>query len=64
MIAPVLPQGLELELEGKVGSRTYIEMTLQLMAQFGISSSWEGATIKIEPQAYQTTQFTVESDWS
>ena len=41
MIAPVLPQGLELELEGKVGSRTYIEMTLELMAQFGIVYSWE-----------------------
>jgi 3-phosphoshikimate 1-carboxyvinyltransferase len=64
MIAPVLPQGLELELEGKVGSRTYIEMTLQLMAQFGIAYSWEGATIKIERQAYQSTEFTVESDWS
>jgi 3-phosphoshikimate 1-carboxyvinyltransferase len=64
MIAPVLPQGLELELEGKVGSRTYIEMTLELMAQFGIAYSWEGATIKIERQAYQSTEFTVESDWS
>ena len=64
MIAPVLPQGLELELEGKVGSRTYIEMTLELMAQFGIVYSWEGNTIKISPQAYQATQFTVESDWS
>ena len=64
MIAPVLPQGLELELEGKVGSRTYIEMTLELMAQFGIVYSWEENTIKISPQAYQATQFTVESDWS
>jgi len=64
MIAPLLPLGLELELEGKVGSRTYIEMTLELMAQFGIAYSWEGATIKIERQAYQSTEFTVESDWS
>jgi 3-phosphoshikimate 1-carboxyvinyltransferase len=64
MIAPVLPQGLELELEGKVGSRTYIEMTLELMAQFGIVYSWEENTIKISPQSYQSTQFTVESDWS
>ncbi|MDA0313974.1 MAG: 3-phosphoshikimate 1-carboxyvinyltransferase [Bacteroidetes bacterium] len=64
MIAPVLPQGLELELEGKVGSRTYVEMTLQLMAQFGITYSWEGTTIKINPQPYKTTHFAVESDWS
>ena len=64
MIAPVLPQGLELELVGKVGSRTYIEMTLELMVQFGIEYSWEENTIKISPQAYHATQFTVESDWS
>ncbi len=64
MIAPLLPLGLELELEGKVGSRTYIEMTLELMAQFGISYNWEGNIIKITPQAYQSTHFAVESDWS
>ena len=64
MIAPVLPQGLELELEGKVGSRTYIEMTLELMAQFGIVYSWDGNIIKISPQAYRATHFAVESDWS
>ena len=64
MIAPLLPLGLELELEGKIGSRTYVEMTLQLMAQFGIAYSWEGATIKINSQPYKTTHFAVESDWS
>lgn len=64
MIAPTLPRGLELELKGKVGSRTYIEMTLELMRQFGIDYSWEGNKISIKPQAYRTTQFAVESDWS
>jgi 3-phosphoshikimate 1-carboxyvinyltransferase len=64
MIAPVLPQGLELELEGKVGSRTYIEMTLELMAQFGIQYTWEENLIKVAHQAYQPTTFAVESDWS
>lgn len=64
MIAPLLPKGLEINLEGKVGSRTYIEMTLQLMKQFGIDYSWEKDTIKIEHQAYKPTGFSVESDWS
>ena len=64
MIAPILPQGLELELEGKVGSRTYIEMTLQLMGQFGIQYTWEENKITIPPQSYQPTEFEVESDWS
>jgi 3-phosphoshikimate 1-carboxyvinyltransferase len=64
MIAPLLPLGLELELEGKVGSRTYIEMTLELMAQFGIVYSWNGNIIKITHQPYRATHFAVESDWS
>src|SRR5690606_11552511 len=34
MLAPILPNGLALELTGKIGSQTYIEMTLQLMNQF------------------------------
>jgi len=64
MIAPLLPLGLKLELEGKVGSRTYIEMTLELMSQFGIVYTWEGNTIQINPQSYQPSHFAVESDWS
>jgi 3-phosphoshikimate 1-carboxyvinyltransferase len=64
MIAPLLPKGLELELEGKVGSRTYIEMTLELMANFGIEYSWNDNKIMIAPQSYQETSFVVESDWS
>jgi 3-phosphoshikimate 1-carboxyvinyltransferase len=64
MIAPVLPLGLEIELEGKIGSQTYIEMTLELMAQFGIQYTWENQKIHVPHQAYQTTHFAVESDWS
>lgn len=64
MIAPVLPEGLEIELEGKVGSRTYIEMTLQLMEQFGIKYTWKDNFIHVAHQSYQPTSFAVESDWS
>ena len=64
MIAPLLPKGLELELEGKVGSRSYIEMTLDTMSQFGISYEWIENKIIVAHQAYQPTTFAVESDWS
>ena len=64
MVAPVLPEGLIIELTGKIGSRTYIEMTLQLMKQFGIVSTWEGHTITVAPQQYTPTAYRVESDWS
>ncbi|HXA01614.1 MAG TPA: 3-phosphoshikimate 1-carboxyvinyltransferase [Cytophagaceae bacterium] len=64
MIAPSLPQGLALELEGKIGSKPYIEMTLTLMKQFGVSSEWKDNIIKIIPQKYIPTSYKVESDWS
>ena len=64
MIAPVLPNGLELTLEGNIVSRSYIEMTLGLMRHFGVSAEWEENTIKVAPQKYQARDFTVEADWS
>ena len=64
MLAPNLPNGLKLTLEGKIVSRSYIEMTLALMQHFGVAHQWEGQTISIAPQAYQAQEFTVEADWS
>jgi 3-phosphoshikimate 1-carboxyvinyltransferase len=64
MLAPTLPNGLTLELDGKIVSRPYIEMTLRLMAHFGVQHRWEGQRIEIAAQAYQAQPFTVEADWS
>ena len=64
MIAPTLPQGLKLSLEGKVGSRPYISMTLGLMQRFGIKYRWEENIITVEAQAYKSGDYTIESDWS
>jgi 3-phosphoshikimate 1-carboxyvinyltransferase len=64
MIAPILPKGLKLSLEGKIGSKPYIDMTLSLMKQFGIQSSWDENIITIEPQPYTPSNYIVESDWS
>ncbi|MCB0578326.1 MAG: 3-phosphoshikimate 1-carboxyvinyltransferase [Phaeodactylibacter sp.] len=64
MIAPTLPGGLSLHLEGQVVSRPYIEMTLQLMQYFGVQHQWEGTTIRVPPQRYLPRPFRVEADWS
>jgi 3-phosphoshikimate 1-carboxyvinyltransferase len=64
LIAPVLPNGMELILEGKIISRPYIQMTLNLMEEFGICSLWHNDMIKVPPQAYQAKSFVVEADWS
>ncbi|MFK7806931.1 MAG: 3-phosphoshikimate 1-carboxyvinyltransferase [Saprospiraceae bacterium] len=64
MIAPTLPRGLVLRLEGTIVSPSYIKMTLKLMEHFGIRSSWERKVIRILPQKYIATDLYVEADWS
>jgi 3-phosphoshikimate 1-carboxyvinyltransferase len=64
MVAPILPQGLTLELEGKIGSLPYIKMTASLMEHFHVKAEFKGNKIAIAPQQYKPTEFTVESDWS
>ncbi len=64
MLAPTLPTGLKLTLEGEIVSLPYINMTLALMGYFGIHHHWEGQTIVVNPQYYQARDFTVEADWS
>ncbi len=64
MIGPSLPKGVKIRLTTEVFSQPYIEMTLGLMARFGVKSTWEGNEINIAPQAYQAGAYTIESDWS
>lgn len=64
MIAPKLPQGLTLILEGKVGSRPYIDMTASLMKHFGVQADVQADRVIIPHQDYIAQPFTVESDWS
>lgn len=64
MIAPVLPEGLKLELLGRIGSRPYINMTIDLMEHFGVKASYSENNIKVASQKYLAKDITVEPDWS
>ncbi|MEI3790578.1 MULTISPECIES: 3-phosphoshikimate 1-carboxyvinyltransferase [unclassified Chryseobacterium] len=68
LIAGKLENGLEINLVGEVTSRSYIEMTLDILTRFGIKNSFEGNTIKVEPfdvnGKLSATSYEVESDWS
>lgn len=64
MVGAGLPNGLVLELEGKVGSKPYIEMTLSLMKHFGVSANWNDNIIEIPAQEYKPAAYSVESDWT
>jgi len=64
LIAPYLKNGIQLELQGEVLSRPYIEMTLSLMLKYGVKSTWIGDVITVSPGVYNPTEIKVESDWS
>lgn len=68
LIAGKLENGLVINLVGDVTSRSYIEMTLDILTRFGIQSSFEGNTIKVEPftpeNDAEVVHYEVESDWS
>ena len=64
MIAPNLPNGLNIKLEGKLVSASYLKMTLAMMSQFGVTSTFSGLEINIPSQSYSGKDYTVESDWS
>ena len=65
LVAPTLENGLQIELIGKVTSVPYINMTLSLLSQIGVSGKFENNTISIEPLSKPVnTDLVVESDWS
>jgi len=64
MIAPTIEGGLTLTLTNKITSASYIDLTLKLMARFGIKYKWEGNKITIVEQSYMAIPFAVEADWS
>ena len=65
LLGPVLEQGLELHLVGKITSIPYIDMTLSLLNSLGVSTSFEGQLICVSPmkEIKKDIQI-VESDWS
>ena len=66
LIAPKLKNGLKLHLQGEITSLPYIKMTLALLNEIGVNTTFENKTITIQPTTYnlQPTTITVESDWS
>jgi 3-phosphoshikimate 1-carboxyvinyltransferase len=66
LVAPKLENGLELTLEGEITSVPYIKMTLALLNEIGVETSFAGNKISVAPKpALANNQvLTVESDWS
>ena len=65
LIAPKLETGIEITLEGDITSVSYIKMTLALLNEMGVETSFVENIITVKPQfIIQNSEFTIESDWS
>lgn len=66
LIAPKLENGLELTLEGEITSVPYIKMTLALLNEIGVETSFIGNKIKVSALSLipYPLSLIVESDWS
>lgn len=65
LVAPKLENGIELTLIGDITSVPYIKMTLALLNDLNIQTSFEGNVIRVYPKAeVESKEITVESDWS
>ena len=65
LVAPILENGLDLTLEGEITSTPYIQMTLALLNEIGVRSSFKENIIQVKPKSkIKNHEFLVESDWS
>ncbi len=64
LIAPSLTKGLKINIKGPIYSKSYIELTLQVMKYFGVDHTWKGSLIEVPNQKYKASSYTIENDWS
>ena len=66
LVAPYFTNGLELTVVGELVSKPYVNMTIELMKEFGAMIVWKENTISVQPvpYSYSKREFIVESDWS
>lgn len=64
LAAPTWDEGLRLTMTAEAVSEPYIDMTLAMMACFGVKAVRNGETIMVAHQPYCPCRFTVSADWS
>jgi len=64
LIAPMLSKGLQIKINKPFYSRPYVDMTLNILKDFGIQSVTGSDIIKINNQNFIPGKYEVESDWS
>jgi len=65
-IGPLAPKGLEIEITGELVSRPYVDLTLEVLSDFGVSYYREGYRYFLVPggQSYLPQDYKIEADAS
>jgi 3-phosphoshikimate 1-carboxyvinyltransferase len=66
LAAPYAADGVEVRVEGDLASRPYVDMTLDVMHDFGVRverNGYESFTVPAG-QKYTSCEYTIEGDWS
>lgn len=65
MIAPLLPDGLRIKIDGKLASEGYVDLTRKTMADFGLHVKKEENTFFVQKRGYTVRKsYDIEGDWS
>lgn len=64
LVAPLFTEGIELYLDGRLISRPYIQMTINILKYFGIKVDQNDFKICLKKQEFLAKEFTVGTDWS
>lgn len=65
MAAPAASGPLDIQIDGHLVSEPYIDMTMGVMAKFGVQvQTPEAGLYRIQPQAYKSCQYDIEPDAS
>ena len=64
LVAPSLPQGLEVRFSGDPVSRPYVDMTIRLLREHGVACEMDPGAIRVAPGALVPLPLTMEADWT
>ena len=64
LIGPMMNEGLTVHVTGPLISRSYVEMTADVMSSFGASVQLDESTISVSSGSYQGRNYSIEPDYS
>lgn len=64
LIAPYLPNGLIISWKDQPVSFSYVEMTIQMMKQYGVDVIQSDNSLQVSKGTYQFNNFSIPADWS